>query len=96
MSGLADQFAFQGWGRLSLENLNLEQGLIRVLLKNQPFEICKGPHENPVCFFTKGAIAGILSAIFDKDLRVKEVDCTGKDKGLCRFVYEFDYPFILR
>ncbi len=90
ISGLADQFESQGWGRLSLEDMDMEQGIVQVILKNQPFEMCKGPQENPVCFFTRGAIAGILSAIFKKDMRVKEVDCTGKEDGLCRFIYEFD------
>ena len=90
LATLADQFASQGWGRLSLEDMNMEQGLAQVVLKNTPFKACTGPDEFPVCYFLRGTIAGILSAIFGEDMTVKEVDCSEKDNGICRFIYEFD------
>ena len=90
LATLADQFALQGWGMLSLEEMNMEQGLAQVVLKNNPFKACTGADEFPVCFFIRGAIAGMLSAIFEEDMRVKGIVCTEKDNGICRFLYEFD------
>ena len=90
LATLSDQFESQGWGRLSLEEIDMEQGLAKVELKNNPFKGCTGPDEYPVCYFIRGTIAGILSAIFGVDMRVNDVDCSEKDNGVCRFLYEFD------
>ena len=87
LSTLSTQFADQRWGKLSLENIDEEQGIIDVRLQGQPFESCKLPETTPVCFFLRGAIAGMLSALFEVDLKIKDIDCQKETKN-CRYVFE--------
>ena len=81
------RFVRQGWGKLTIEELDTETGTIDVLLEDQPFSDCKGTSEAPSCIFLRGVIAGLLSAVLEKELRVKAVDCPMNENNAYRYVY---------
>ena len=77
----------QGWGKLTIEKLDTETGTIDVLLEDQPFSDCKGTSEAPSCIFQRGVIAGLLSAVLEKVVKVSAVTCPTKENNVCRYTY---------
>lgn len=85
---LIESFGRRGWGKLTFEEFDLEGGTIRVLLEDRPFECLKGPSEAPACIFIRGTLAGLISAVVGRELRVRALDCTMKDQNVCRYIYD--------
>ncbi len=44
-----------------------------------------GSSDEPVCFFTSGALAGLLSGLFGKDYLCEELECRAVNNSVCRF-----------
>lgn len=85
---LGERFGQQGWGSFTFEEMDLDGGTISVLLENQPFEDCNGPSVAPPCIFIRGTIVGLISAVLEKELRVRTVDCSIKIQNVCRYVFD--------
>ena len=86
---LGEQFVRQGWtGKFSIEELDTEMGTIDVLLEGQPFPDCTFTTEVPPCIFLRGVMAGLLSGVLEKELRVRAIDCSMKDQKICRYVFD--------
>lgn len=84
---LAEQFNRQGWGKLTLIEIDEDQHIVSVDFHGQPFDNCDLPSTTPVCFFLRGTIAGMLSVLLRNEFKVKEIDCQ-KDTGQCKYVFE--------
>ncbi len=87
LESFSERFEPQGWGRLTLDEIDIERGSVKVLLEDQPFGPCKGPEDNPACIFIRGVVAGILGAVLNVRLKVKRLDC-GVGSMNCRIEYE--------
>lgn len=89
---LAELFGQRGWGKLTFEEMDIEGGTISALIESHPardrIEDCMGPKEAPLCIFLRGAIAGLLSSVLEKDLSVRAVDCSLKDQNICRYIFD--------
>ena len=84
----AERFGPLGWGVLTLEDIDLEKGRIRVLIEDRPFGPSKGSDDTPSDIFTRGVMAGILGAFLKKELSVEKWDSTVGSTN-----YRIEYKF---
>jgi len=87
----AELYRLMGFGRLDLSNLTARGGV--VYSDSSYFAVSWlakfGRRETPVCYFTCGFIAGILSAIFHvppDTYEVQETECIILRHDLCKFI----------
>lgn len=77
-------FASLGWGRLEFEQLHAGVG---ALTSTQWAEAEAGSGaRQPMCHFTTGMLADLLSRLIGSDLAVLEVACRSRGDASCRFL----------
>ena len=74
-----------GFGRIQVDELNLESGLASVSISNSFESEPIASSTKPACIFTLSYLEGIFSQPIAKDVRGKEIDCRAKGDKLCRF-----------
>lgn len=78
-----------GWGLIKTYSLDLNRiyGTIRSI-DNIEGTLRKNKGSEPICHWTRGFLAGYLSAATGKEVEVKEVKCMGKGDEFCEFEIE--------
>ena len=78
-----------GWGQIKTHSLDLKRiyGRIRSV-DNIEAATRKNKGTEPICHWTRGFLAGYLSATTGKDVEVREVKCMGKGDDFCEFEIE--------
>lgn len=77
-------FASLGWGRLAFEQLHPG---VAALTSMQWAEAEAGAESRqPMCHFTTGMLADLLSRVIGSDLAVLEVSCRSRGDASCRFL----------
>ena len=74
-----------GFGKIEVEELNLESGLASVSITNSFESEPVASSTRPSCIFTLSYLEGIFSQLIDKDVRGREVECRAKGDKLCQF-----------
>jgi uncharacterized protein len=90
-AALAEAFATEGWGRVSLDIKYADKGVLRVGVKGSPFveafQSSKLETKNTaVDYLFAGALAGMFSYMTNADIAVTEVACTNQGAEKCEFV----------
>ena len=83
---LAVEETNMGFGKIRVDELNLETGLAQVSISNSFESEPPGSSLKPACVFTLSYLEGIFSQLIERDVRGSEVDCRAKGDKLCRFV----------
>ena len=74
----------QKMGELHLTAVDPERGTFEITFDG--CAECAGLHtQGAMCFFHAGSFAGMLAAMFDRDLDAHEVECIATGGALCRF-----------
>lgn len=74
-----------GWGIVNNVSINVENGYAKLRIY-QNFECELGGNEGkPYSQFYRGAIAGIFTRFFGKDVKVEETKCIAKGDPYCEF-----------
>jgi hypothetical protein len=77
------------WGNIQF-NLNLKTGVGTVRI-TQSFEAKEyGESQNPVCYFFAGYLEGVLSELFESEMKVTETRCIAKGDDHCEFVVTYN------
>jgi len=78
-----------GWGMVKTCSLDLNRmrGTIR-LLNNIEGAMRENKGREPICHWTRGFLAGYLSAATGREVGVREVRCMGKGDEFCEFEIE--------
>lgn len=75
-----------GWGIFEFQEVNFER-LSGTVIVRDSFEAASWGKKNyAVCDWTRGAIAGFMSVVFGKLVKVKEVKCLAIGADVCEFV----------
>jgi len=77
-------FSSLGWGRLEFEQLHEGVGELSSTEWAEA-EVGAGARQ-PMCHFTTGMLADLLSRLIGSDLAVLEVACRSRGDGKCRFL----------
>jgi bacteriochlorophyll 4-vinyl reductase len=80
---LSDFFVASGWGRLSVAPVG---GAALALDSTDWIEAEPGSAQMPMCFFSSGMLADLLSRVSGEPVAVMEVECRSKGDGMCRFL----------
>lgn len=83
-----------GQGRIVYEDITKAPTGTILLENSLYFEGFKNKLNSPVDHIMRGIIAGILSAIFNKNFDAVETECVAMDYSICRFVV--DYSDVLK
>jgi predicted hydrocarbon binding protein len=75
-----------GWGIIDKVKINWEKGTAKYRVYNN-FE-CElaGKSEKPYSQFYRGAVAGLFTRFFEREIKVKETKCIAKGDSYCEFV----------
>jgi len=84
---LCDLKRKENWGKLSFQNLDLENGTGTVIIINSLETIGRRTDE-PCCHLFRGFLEGFLSELFKKSIMVSEEKCAGKGDEHCEFVFK--------
>ena len=78
-----------GWGLIKTYSLDLNRiyGTIRSI-DNIEGTLRKNKGSDPICHWTRGFLAGYLSAATGREVEVREVKCMGKGDEFCEFEIE--------
>lgn len=74
-----------GWGKLSIEKLDLANRSLTATAQNSPFAAAYGRSRRPVCHILRGIFGGLGEVIFGTPVKVIETQCAAKGDKLCRF-----------
>lgn len=101
-SAITDVIAKFHWGRNELvrqiqplwsdygfgviENITFEKELVRMRIRNNIFARTHHPSPIPVCYFTQGFFAGMVSQIYNKDYDCIETKCIAMGDAHCEFI----------
>jgi len=90
LSVASDMYRTFGFGLIEFSDVNEEGAKVGASVSHFALTWKKrwGKRSAPICYFTKGYIAGALSVIFDKPLgsyEAKELDCISMGDRICRF-----------
>ena len=77
-------FASLGWGRLNFEQLHPGVAALSSLQWAEADPSASA--RQPMCHFTTGMLADLLSRVIGSDLAVLEVSCRSRGDGSCRFL----------
>ena len=77
-------FGSLGWGRLEFEQLHEGVGALTSTEWAEADEPTGG--RQPMCHFTTGMLADLLSRLVTTDMAVLEVSCRSRGDGACRFL----------
>jgi predicted hydrocarbon binding protein len=75
-----------GFGKILVDELNLESGLAKVSISNSFESEPTSSSTRPSCIFTLSYLEGIFSGLIEREVRGREVDCRAKGDKLCRFI----------
>ena len=74
-----------GWGIIDKISINAKKGVAKLrIYQNFECEIGK-PNRKPYSQFYRGAIAGLFTRFFGKDVKVQETKCIAKGDPYCEF-----------
>jgi len=74
-----------GWGVIEYVDVNLKKGYAKLrIYKNFECELSSNK-KKPQSHFYRGAIAGVFSRVFKKDVNVKEIKCIAMGDPYCEF-----------
>jgi len=76
-----------GFGKIQVDELNLESGLARVSIANSFESEPVASSTRPSCIFTLSYLEGMFSQLIGKAVRGREVDCRAKGDKLCGFTF---------
>lgn len=76
----------QNWGKLSFHDIDFEKGSGKIIVVNS-FETVARKTSQPSCHFLRGFLAGFLSELFKKSIKVNEEKCAGKGDEQCEFAF---------
>jgi predicted hydrocarbon binding protein len=77
-----------GWGIADKVRVDVDKGTARLRIYHN-FECELGEnHGRPYSQFLRGAIAGVFTRFFRKDVKVKEIMCIAKGDPYCEFIVE--------
>lgn len=87
----ADMWATHGWGKLSLDGADLEQGLLHATVEGAPFGALfvsqkRDAKGRPVDAVLAGALAGMFAEASGADIVAHEIACAARGEPACRFV----------
>ncbi len=74
-----------GYGKMHVQELDLEKGQATVLVQNSFEAQDAGASLRPICRFTSGFLAGIFSELTGKNMRAEESECRAKGDTDCSF-----------
>jgi bacteriochlorophyll 4-vinyl reductase len=80
---LSDFFLASGWGRLTVAPVG---GAALALDSTDWIEAEPGSAQMPMCFFSSGMLADLLSRVSGEQVAVMEVECRSRGDGMCRFL----------
>jgi predicted hydrocarbon binding protein len=76
----------QNWGKLSFHDVDFEKGSGKIIVLDS-FETVARKTSQPSCHFLRGFLAGFLSELFKKSIKVNEEKCAGKGDEHCEFTF---------
>ncbi len=74
-----------GWGRFTVDTLDVPGKVLIVEVANSPFAAAYGPADRGVCHMIRGVMAGLAAGIFGGDVASEETLCVAKGDDRCRF-----------
>ncbi len=74
-----------GYGKMHVQDLDLEKGSGLVLVQNCFEAQDTGASLKPICKFTTGFLAGIFSELIGKNIRAEESECRARGDSDCKF-----------
>jgi len=77
---------WENWGKLAFEGVDFENGTGKIIVVNS-FETVNHRSNQPCCHFLRGFLAGFLSELFCRGIRVYEEKCAGKGDEYCEFTF---------
>ena len=77
-----------GWGRFSLEAWDKGSGDLVVRVTSSPFAEAHGEADEPVCHLLRGIVAGMGSALLERECGAVETSCQAMGDDCCRFVLD--------
>lgn len=83
----------ENWGKISFSEVNFAKGTGKIIVTDSFETIAIKSHttkknRQPCCHFLRGFLAGFLSELFQKTIRVTEKKCVGKGDGHCEFTFK--------
>ena len=83
---LLDSISSYNWGKYEIVKFDLINGeIIFNIIGNPILEMCSAK-DSPQCFFTKGAIAGIITEVTGIDFNPSAMTCKD-DTNVCQIVF---------
>ena len=78
-----------GWGRFAAVDLNEDRRRLRLEVHGSPFADAYGPGAaGGVCHLLRGVLGGLLSGLYEAEVRAQETACTAHGDAACRFEVE--------
>ncbi len=77
----------RNWGEFSFSEVDFKNGAGRIAVKNCFESRKRGGADKPCCHFLTNFVAGFLSELFAKNIRVIERKCVAKGDDLCEFKF---------
>lgn len=74
------------WGKILFQNISVEKGCGEILVYNS-FEAISRRGTKPVCHFMRGYLAGFLSELFEREIKVEEDQCGAMGHNCCKFSF---------
>lgn len=69
-----------------IENITFEKEIVKFRVRNNLFARTHQPSPVPVCYFTQGFFAGMISEIYEKDYDCVETKCIAIGDAYCEFI----------
>jgi len=86
LNRLSELKSEQKWGEISFQDVDFEKGTGRITILDS-FETVARKTSQPNCHFFRGFLAGFLSELFMRSIKVDEEKCAGKGDEYCEFVF---------
>ncbi len=83
---MANMGAQIGWGRLVVDECDVEAGKLELRVLNSVFALGYGPAAGPICHMVRGVFAGVGSVVFGGQVESREVECRATGEPHCRIV----------
>jgi len=75
------------WGKILFQDVDIEAGRGEIFVYNS-FEVAACKSASTSCYFIKGYLAGFLSELFEREIRVEEEQCAATGAPYCRFSFK--------
>lgn len=77
-----------GWGRMEVNSLNEESGMLELEVFHSVFAETYGQSEAPVCHLIRGVFAGTWGGAIERDVIGLETQCRAVEgPGPCKFIF---------